>query len=247
VSPSLAEAASARRVSLSLLMPAFNEEHSVERAVGRAVDALERAGYDFEVIVIDDGSTDGTGRIADRLAAADSRIRVLHNERNLNYGISLCRGFAAARCEWILHDGMDLPLDPEDIVGFAEFFDDADVVVARRHDRAAHSPWRKLTSVVNHSLLRVLFAPSVSDLNFVQFYRRSFVQSVDVVSTSPAFVTPELIMRAERTGKRVRELGAEFRAREAGSGHFGKPRDIAWTLKDMLRLRVRTLLRGWGS
>jgi glycosyltransferase involved in cell wall biosynthesis len=227
-------------------MPGLNEEANVERAVRRAKAALERFTREFEIIVIDDGSSDGTGAIARRLAQEDPRVRVLRNERNVNYGVSLARGIREARCEWILHDGMDLPLAPEDLPLFTPHFDAADLIVVSRIDRSAHSPWRKLTSLVNRSLLRLLFAPRARDLNFVQFYRRAWVQQVTLASTSPAFVTPELILRAERSGRRVLEVPAEFRRREAGRGHFGKPRDIAWTLSDMLRLRVRTWLRGWG-
>jgi glycosyltransferase involved in cell wall biosynthesis len=226
-------------------MPGLDEEANIERAVRRACSALERHTREFEIIVVNDGSRDRTREIADRLSAEDPRIRVLHNERNVNYGVSLARGIGAARCEWILHDGMDLPLAPEDLPLFAEHFDDADVIVVRRVSRAAHSSWRKLTSWVNNALLHLLFAPRARDLNFVQFYRRSWVQGVAIASTSPAFVTPELILRAERGGRVVREVEAEFRRREAGKAHFGRPRDIAWTLRDMLWLRWRTWLHGW--
>jgi glycosyltransferase involved in cell wall biosynthesis len=232
-------------VSLSLVMPGLNEEASVERAVRRALDALEQHADEFEIIVIDDGSSDGMGEIADRLAREDARVRVIHNERNLNYGISLARGIRAARCDWILHDGMDLPLAPEDLPLFRSHFGDADVIVVRRTSRAAHSPWRKLTSWVNNALLRLLFAPRVGDLNFTQFYRRAWVQGLEITSTSPAFVTPELILRAQHGGRVVREVEAEFRRREAGKAHFGKLDDILWTLKDMLRLRLHTWSRGW--
>ncbi len=232
-------------MSLSLVMPGLNEEANVERAVRCSIEALERHTDEFEIIVIDDGSTDRMGEIADRLAAEDPRVRVIHNECNLNYGVSLARGIRQARCEWILHNGMDLPLDPDDIPLFAPHFGEADVIVARRTSRAAHSPWRKLTSWVNNALLRLLFAPRTRDLNFVQFYRRSWVQSIEIASTSPAFVTPELILRAERSGRVVREVTAEFRPRETGSAHFGKLHDILWTLGDMLRLRAHTWLRGW--
>ena len=129
-------------VSLSVVMPGLNEEVSIEGAVERVVAALEHSVDEFEIIVINDGSTDRMGEIADRLARADPRIRVVHNERNLNYGVSLARGIATARCEWIVHEGMDLTLAPEDFESFIARFADADVVVARRLVRSAHSRWR---------------------------------------------------------------------------------------------------------
>ncbi len=232
-------------IRLSVVMPGLNEEPNLERAVRRVVDACDKLTDEFEVIVIDDGSTDRTGELADAMAASDPRIRVVHHARNENYGIALARGIREARLDWSLHDGMDLPLAPEDIGRFTPHFRDADVIVARRLDRSAHSPWRKLTSWGNHLLLRVLFRPRTADLNFTQFYRTAWAQSVRLRSTSPAFVTPELILRAERTGRCVREVPVEFRRRQAGKAHFGKPRDILWTLGDMLRLRWHVSRYGW--
>jgi len=237
----------AARVSLTLLMPGLNEEANVERAVTRCVSGLEKVADEFEVLVIDDGSTDRTGEIAHTLAARDPRVRVLRNETNVNYGVSLLRGIAAARCEWIGHVGMDLPLAPEDFPLFTARFHDHDVVVARRLDRSAHAPWRKLTSWTNRWLLAVLFAPRTVDLNFTQFYRRVWVAGVRPRTTSPAFLTPELILRAEHTGKRVCEVEVPFRKREAGRAHFGRLPDILWTLKDMLRLRLWTWMKGWEA
>ncbi len=245
--PGPAEPGSGERLSLSVVMPGLNEEANVAGAVERMIEGLEACAEEFEVIVVDDGSTDRTGELAEAIAASDPRVRVLRNPRNVNYGVSLQRGIDAARCEWVLHDGMDLPLAPEDIGRFREHFPGADVVVARRFDRSAHSRWRALTSWTNNLLLRILFAPRTRDLNFVQFYRRSYAQSVRLRSTSPAFVTPELILRAERGGRRVVEVRAEFRRREAGVAHFGRPKDILWTLRDMLGLRLHTWLRGWDA
>ncbi len=240
------ERVAAPSVSLSVIMAGLDEEANVEGAVKRLTAALEICVDEFEIIVVNDGSRDRTGEIADRLAAEDARIRVVHHEQNLNYGVCLARGIAEARCEWILHEPMDLPLAPADIPSFFPHFADADVVVARRIDRSAHSRWRKLTSWTNQLLLHLLFRPHTTDLNFVQFYRRSFAQAIDLRSTSPAFVTPELILTAERRGRRVRQVDAEFRRRERGHAHFGWPADILWTLRDMWALRLRTWLRGWN-
>ena len=236
----------ARRLSLSIIMPAFNEAAAIESAVRRSIAALEPWTADFEIVVVNDGSTDGSGEIAESIAVEDPRVRVLHNQRNLNYGASLMRGIEAARCDWVLHNGADLPLAPEDIQGFSEVFDEADVIVVRRRDRRAHSLWRRLTSRVNNLLIRLLFSPESTDQNFVQFYRRSLVQPTEIISTSPALVTPELILRAERRGLRVREVLAQFRRREIGQPHFGRLHDILWALKDMVRLRLHTWRYGWN-
>lgn len=235
------------RTGLSLLMPVFNEEAILDGALRRCVLALERHRIDFEILVINDGSTDRTAEIAERMAREDPRVRVLHNERNLNYGISLKRGIRAARHEWVFHNGADLPLAPEDLDRFLPHFDDTDVLVARRLSRKAHSPWRKLTSWTHNRLVHLLFSPRTLDLNFVQFYRRSAIAGLPLTSNSPAFVTPELILRAERAGLRVREVPVEFRHRQAGQAHFGRLHDILWTLKDMLKMRLRTWRHGWQA
>lgn len=243
--PSEVSGSGQKPVSISLVMPGYNEADCVEEAIGRAIEGLESCTDTFEIIVVNDGSTDATGAIADTLAAQDARIRVLHNERNVNYGVSLKRGIEASRCEWILHNGMDLPLAPEDFEEFIPYFDRADVIVVRRTDCEAHSSWRKLTSWGNKCLLKALFRPRSRDLNFVQFYRASVVKKISLESTSPAFTTPELILRCERAEERVLEVSAEFRRRQSGVAHFGKAHDILWTLRDMMRFRIRTWRKGW--
>ncbi len=232
-------------VSLSVVLPVLDEEEGLQAALIRMVKALSTLVRDFEVIVINDGSNDRTGEIADAFGANDSRVRVIHNERNLNYGVSLQRGLRAARFDWVTHNGADLPLAPEAYAPFVEAFVSADVVVASNLEREAHSLWRKLTSRTNRTLLAILFSPRTRDLNFTQFYRREQVCKLPIRSTSPAFITPELILRSEHCGRRVVELEAQFSRRKHGRAHFGRPKDILWTLCDMLRLRIHTAIGGW--
>ncbi len=228
-----------------MLMPVLNEQESLEAAVERVRSVLEREADEFEIVVMNDGSTDRTAAIAERLAARDARIRVVHNERNLNYGITLQRGIREARCEWIVHDGADLPLAPEDFHEFFAHFDEADVIVAQRTSLPGYTRWRLVTSRVYRRMVHVLFSSSVADMNFTQFFRRGYAQSIRFATTSPSVTTPELILRAERTGKRVIEIIATFQRREAGIHHFGRLKDISWSTLDLLRLRWHTLWRGW--
>ncbi len=233
-------------ISLSVIMPAKDEEEGLDQAVRRMLTALDTCADTYEIIVINDGSTDRTREIAERLALDNPRVRALHNARSLNYGRALLQGIQAARCEWILHDPVDLPLAPEDLQRFTGYFSEADIIVVRRTDHSANSPWRKLTSKGNARLLRLLFGSHLTDLNFVQFYRRASMQSCSPYSSAPASVAPELILRAERNGHAIKEVEAVFRARTTGRAHFGRPKDILWTLRDMIRLRVLTWLHGWS-
>ena len=85
------------RHSLTMILPALNEEANIQEALERVVTALEQHVASFEVLVINDGSTDRTGEIAEEFARSDQRVRVLHNERNVNYGISLARGIGTVK------------------------------------------------------------------------------------------------------------------------------------------------------
>jgi dolichol-phosphate mannosyltransferase len=238
---------SGEEVRLSVVMAGLNEAANVEKALARMVEALEREAGAFEILVVDDASSDGMGEIAERFAAREPRVRVLRNERNLNYGLSLLRGMQAARGAWITHQPMDLPLAPEEFPRFTRHLAEADVVVVTRIDKQAHSPWRRLMSWTHNWLLRLVFAPPAPDLNFIQFYRREVVRQVRVRSTGPASVTPELVLRAARRGFRVRAVPARFQRREAGRAHFGSWRYVVWTLGDLARLRVSTWRHGWDS
>jgi hypothetical protein len=137
----------------------------------------------------------------------------------------------------VVHNSMDYPFHLEDDLSrVLSAMGAADVVAVVRSDRSAHSPYRKLTSIVHHYLVRLLFRPHVRDMNFVQAYRREVIRSIRVKARSPAFVTPELLIRAGRAGFRITEVSAPFHRRTQGTASYGKPRDILWALTDMISL-----------
>src|SRR5262249_15432118 len=157
---------------LSIVLPAYNERDGIAQAVDAHHAALAEAGIaDYEVILVDDGSCDGTGDSADALAQKDARVRVLHHAQNLGQVQSILNGFRAARGDIVTHNGIDLPFDPRDVPhALAPFAEGADVVVVERIDRASYGLMRKALSWGNIVMLKLLFRSPCRDHNFVQFY-----------------------------------------------------------------------------
>ncbi len=230
-------------MEISVVFAAYNEEASVEAAIERALDALRPQFTAFEIIIVEDASTDSTPELCDRLAAAHPEIRVLHNPRNLGQGGSLVRGFRDARYEWVIHNAMDYPFDLGDLRLMTPLVDRADIVVAARRSRAGYSSYRVLTSVVHRTLLHVLFPLRLRDYNFVQLYRRSVWEAVQVEARSTAFLTPEALIRAYDLGHRIEEVEIDYHPRTAGVATSGKPKVILHTLRDMFCFWGKRVLR----
>ena len=228
---------------ISVVFPAYNEAQSIEHTMRRALSALRKHCEAFEVLIVDDCGTDGTGAIADALAAAEPEVRVIHNARNIGQGRSLIAGFREAKMNWVTHNAMDYPFDFEDLLLITPLIDTADVIVVRRIQRAGYSVYRKILSVVNVTLLNVLFGLRLHDYNFVQFYRREALEQMPEFSNTTAFLTPGIIIRAHDMGFRVRELAAEYHARMAGIATAGSVKVILGSVWDMFVFWLRRMWR----
>jgi glycosyltransferase involved in cell wall biosynthesis len=231
--------ATRERQRLSVVIPAYNEEGSTEKTIQRSLEALRDQFEDFEIIIVNDGSSDRTGEIADTLAAEHPEVRVIHNERNLGAGASLVRGLRHAKHELIVHNGMDYPFDFEDLRKMVPLLAEADVVVAVKSHRAGYSLFRNFTSEVNRGLLRLLFGVPVTDYTFVQLYKREVLDTVSLEWHSSAFLTSSIIIQAWDMGFRIREIEIECHPRLAGKATTGSPKVILGSLCDMMRFRLR--------
>ncbi len=224
---------------LSIVLPGYNERDSLVPAVDAYRRACESGGIgNFEIIIVDDASTDGMHEVARRLAAADPRTRLVTHADNRGQVEAILTGFAAARGEVVTHNGIDLPFDPNDLPRIMPWFaDGADVVVVERRDRRAYGWGRTLLSWANVAVLRLLFHSPVRDHNFVQFFRREVLASLPVRSRGVSTVTAELIVRAFTAGYRVDRVTAEYHARRAGRASIGARKAVA-ALRETLLLRA---------
>jgi len=229
--------------SVSCVMPAFNEEEGIVRAVANVRTALERHCGAFEVIVVDDGSTDRTGALLDEMAAGPGPLKVIHLPENRGYGAALQAGFAAATLPILFFTDSDDQFDAMDLGRLLPLVAEADVVVGHRVGRRDGASRAVLSGGYN-ALVRALLGVRMRDINCAfKVVRRSAVAALPLVSTG-YIINAELIARAVRAGLSVREVPVSHRPRAAGSSKVGVA-DVPRSLRELVELGWR--LRATGD
>jgi glycosyltransferase involved in cell wall biosynthesis len=232
------------RPLLSLVMPAYNEEENLPLAVERARAPLTAAAGDgWEIVVVDDGSTDGTAALADGLAARDPRVRVVHHAQNRGLGGALITGFGAARGAVIAYVDADLPFE---MTALAEAYalmrrEGADVVAGYRLTREGDGPRRRLYTAVYNGIVRATLGLRVRDVNCpLKLIRREVFEAEGLHSTG-VFIDAELLARARRNGFRIVQFGVTYTPRAHGASTLSRPSVVAKTLVDLARFRLGLL------
>lgn len=230
--------------TLSIFFPMWNEEEYIHRAVRAAkeiCDELVESGEigDYELIVVDDASTDRTGELADELAAADAHIRVVHHPRNRRLGGSIKSGFAAATGDLVLYTDADLPFEMIELVRAIRVMRtyEADIVSAYRLDRTGEGPRRAVYSWVYNWLIQLAFGTRLRDINFAfKLCRRSVLDHV-TLSSEGSFIDAELVIRAQKAGFAIVQIGVDYFPRTRGVSTLSSPAVIRTMLGEMARLR----------
>jgi glycosyltransferase involved in cell wall biosynthesis len=221
--------------SVTVVFPMFNEEDYAERAVGAARGVLERARLDFEIVIVDDASTDGTAAIADRLAREDPRVRVVHNPVNLKLGGALRAGYAAAAKDLVFYTDADLPIDLEELPRAVRLleYQQADVVAAYRHDRTSEGWLRTVYTFTYNLMIRTLFGLKVRDVNFAfKLFRRSVLAKFPLKSQG-SFIDAEFLLRARKAGCPIIQIGLDYFPRTRGLSTLASFGVIATMLGEM--------------
>lgn len=230
---------------LSVFFPMWNEENYVERAVRAAEDECQRlidvgeiAAY--ELVIVDDCSTDRTAEITDGLAAADPRVRVVHHPVNRGLGGSIKTGFDSVRGDVILYTDADLPFEMLELGRALRVLRhyEADMVSAYRLDRTGEGPRRAIYSLVYNSLVRVIFGTRVRDINFAfKLVRRQVLDVARPVSEG-SFIDAELVIRAQRLGFHIVQIGVDYFPRSRGVSTLSSMAVIRRMLREMRELRA---------
>ncbi|HEY8152291.1 MAG TPA: glycosyltransferase family 2 protein [Vicinamibacteria bacterium] len=230
--------------SITVVFPMHNEEAYARRAVSaaRAVLVAERA--DWEIVIVDDASTDGTPALVDALAREDPRVRVVHNPVNLRLGGALRAGYAAATKDLIFYTDADLPVDFHQLPRAVRLleYQEADIVAAYRFDRTSEGLVRALYTFCYNHLIRMLFGLRVRDVNFAfKLFRRSILEKFSLTSEG-SFIDAELLLRARKAGCVIIQIGLDYFPRTRGTSTLASIPVIFAILRD-LATRWRELRR----
>lgn len=223
-----------KTTSLSLFFPMYNEVQTVEPMVLEALEVLENLVDDYEVIIVDDGSSDGSEKIAADLAHRYSRVRYVEHSENQGYGAALRTGLQSASKELVFYTDCDRPIALEDIGRALPLIESgADLVAGYRVDRY-DTPRRFLYSKIYNFLCRLLFHIPVRDVNFsFKLLKRELLDCVRL-SAGSVFIDGELLAEAVRCGYRVVEIPVEYFPRNSGKSSFDGLDAALYTLREML-------------
>ncbi len=225
-----------RLSSLSVVIPAFNEAATLESVARGALAVAAQLADEVEVLVVDDGSQDATGRIADQLATSDRRFQVVHHAHNRGFGAAQRSGLAAARGEFIALIPADGQFNPVDLAPLAQAAPGADIVLGVRTSRPGDGWYRRVKSAVFRQVTRRVFRLPFRDVNWVKLYRRGVFESLEIASDGIGIET-EAIAKAHRRGLRLVEVEVGYHPRTAGQAQGDVPSRVVGTVIELWRLR----------
>jgi len=223
--------------SVTLFYPMYNERESVEPITHKALQVMPTVSDDFEILIVDDGSSDGSERIADQLAQNNAHVRVIH-QGHQGYGQALRTGFASARKEIVAYTDCDEPADLWLIAEALSQMAEHDLVIGYRVNYR-EGPRRFAYSKVYNLLVRLLFGVHARDINFsFKIIWRSALQKLHL-SAGSAFIDGELLAEAARHRLKIFQMPVQYLPRKYGTSHFDSLQAAIYTLEEIWAYRQR--------
>ena len=222
--------------SITVFFPAFNDEGSIAPLVTSALAVLSTLTNDYEVIVVDDGSTDRTPAIADQIARSLSRVKVIHHPTNQGYGAALRTGFGQASKDFIFYTDGDGQYNVSELVGLCSLMsEDVDVVNGYKRKRQDSHSRRALGAIYNR-LARFFFRLPIRDIDCdFRLLRRSAIERISLGASS-GVICVEMIRKLSSAGCVFREIPVGHYPRLHGKSQFFTPSRVVRTVFDLLVL-----------
>ena len=229
-----------------MFFPAFNDGGTIASLVIRAVHVVSRLTPDYEVLIVNDGSTDSTREIAEELARTYEHVRVIHHPQNRGYGGALRTGFASASKELVAYTDGDAQYDPTEIEAlWKRLSPDVDMVTGYKISRS--DPWHRIViGRVYHHFVKFLFRLRVRDVDCdFRLMRREIFDRVKL-ERDTGVICLEMMRKIQDAGFRVVEVPVHHYHRTYGRSQFFNFRRVLWTGVDVMKLWVQLVVLGRG-
>ncbi len=232
---------------LSLVIPAHNEAPNMPKVIGASVAALNRLSPDWEVILVDDGSTDDTVALARAaMGAAHSRLRVISHQGKRGYGVTVADGLRAAAMGYVAFMDGDGQFDPADLTLLAALMPTADLAAGWRR-RRADPRYRLVIAGVFNVLVRALYGVAAKDIDCgLKLMRREVLDAASPLLARSALLNTELYFKCRRSGLRIQQIAVSHYPRVAGVRSGARLIPILRAVRDLVWLRLR-LARQWRA
>ena len=233
--------------SVSAFFPCYNDEATIGRMVETAARSLDNVGADAEIIVVNDGSSDGSEIVLKKLTETEPRLRVVTHEHNRGYGGALLSGFGSATKQWVFYTDGDGQFDPAELeLLIAKAGDGVDVVQGYKLNRADNLA-RRAIGRIYHRFVSFMFGLHVRDTDCdFRLVRRSMLERVRLEKTT-GVICVELVRSLQDAGARFVEVGVHHYPRTHGRSQFFKPSSVIRTLWDLAKLWVQLVVLRRGT
>lgn len=220
-------------LSISMVVPALNEEELVDEFMEKSMRDLSAVAEDWEIVFVDDGSTDRTLEYANAWATRfPEQVKVVSLGRNLGNGANVEVGFQHATKEIVFNNTVDAFFNTEDLTWILPHLNTYDSISGCRSDLSANNFYQKVLTMGNLTLIRTLFPLKLRAYQTVQFHRRSLFEQIRIEGRS-SFVSPELLIKAHYLGYSIGEVEVTFHPRLKGTAKGGGVKHILRTFRDI--------------
>ncbi len=226
---------------LTVFIPAYNEEDNLVHCLETLISKMDELGILVEFLIVNDGSTDHTGLLANTLGQKHSCVRAFHHPSNRGIGAAFLTALAEAQGTWLILIPADLALHPDELHHYIDAAPRADIVVGLRTERSDYTILRHFVSWVNIHLIQTLFRMELGQFQYISMYRLDVLREIKIEYWRSAFFLAEILIKARDKGFRLVEVEIHYAPRLTGKPTGAKALLIILTVTDIFHFWLQWL------
>lgn len=227
--------------SISLILPLYNEIEYIRLTIKESISVLESIGLDYEIVIVDDASHDGSEKIADELARSNSKIKVIHHIKNRKLGLVLINGFSYAAKDIVVYTDMDMPFDMRILKNLVPLIGEVDIINGYK-DIDTRARKRILYSKIYNFFIRIIFGVRIKDFNCaMKIFKKEILKNLALKSKG-SFINAEFLIKAKYLNYKILEVPVKYMSRRYGKSRLASSQVILKIIYEMIKLYFHILL-----